>query len=377
MDKFLLTFTGFRNQIISIIYKKLLKPYFFSKDPEDVHDRMLNTGEFLGKYVVTRKLTKLMFSFSHNLLEQNILGIKFKNPIGLAAGFDKNAVLPHILTEVGFGFAELGSITFKPYEGNPKPRLYRLPKSNSLIINYGLKNEGAPRIIERLEKSNIRLPIGISIAKTNCKETAEICEGAEDYLRAYNLFLNSKVKQSYFTINISCPNAYGGQPFTDKKSFNTLLEKIFSLEKKHPIFIKMSPDLTKKELDDIIEITDQYDIDGFISTNLVKDRTKINIIEKDIPPSGGISGKLVQEHSLKQINYLKSKVGDRYTIIACGGVFTSQDAIKAFEAGADLIQMISGMIYQGPQTISEINRGIVKEMKKRRYKSISEFHAVN
>ena len=362
-----------RNYILKIVYKYVLKPIFFKFDPEDVHDHMTSIGIFLSKYIITRKLTEVFFQYSNPILEQKILGINFKNPVGLSAGFDKNATLTDILPEVGFGFEEVGSITGEYCSGNPKPRLWRLKKSKSLAVYYGLKNDGCEAISKRLQNKKFKIPIGISIAKTNCKETTDTDKAIEDYFKAYKSFINIG---DYFTINISCPNAYGGQPFTDSKKLEVLFDKLLSIPKTKPIFLKIAPDLNEKEINEIINIAEKFKIDGFVCTNLTKDRNnpkiKANIKDKLITENGGLSGKVVEDLSNEIIKNIYKKTNGKFVIMGVGGVFSAEDAYKKIKAGASLIQLITGMIFEGPQVISEINLGLVKLLKKDGYKNISE-----
>jgi len=358
-----------RNKIISFLYQKTFKKLAFRADPEDVHDNIINFGKFLGSNFLTRGLVSLFFNYKNTTLEQKILGINFSNPIGLSAGFDKNAELTKILPEVGFGFAELGSITGEPCEGNPKPRLWRLPKSKSLVVYYGLKNDGAEAISKRLANKKFKIPMVISIAKTNCKKTVDVNAGIEDYLKAYQAFDNIG---AYYTINISCPNAFGGEPFSDPEKLELLLEKIIKLPKTKPIFIKLSPDLSENNIDQIIDLAIKYNIDGFICSNLTKKRENKNIIDKDVPEVGGISGKVVESLANDLISYIYKKTNGQKIIIGVGGVFTAEDAYKKIKMGASLIQIITGMIFNGPGTISDINLGLVKLLEKDGYKNISE-----
>ncbi|MFA6274431.1 MAG: quinone-dependent dihydroorotate dehydrogenase, partial [Candidatus Paceibacterota bacterium] len=317
-------------------YKYILKPIFFKFDPEMVHDHMTKIGKLLGKSSLTKKIVSIFWSYSHPSLEQNILGINFKNPIGLSAGFDKNAELIDILPSVGFGFAEVGSITGEPCLGNPRPRLWRLKKSKSLAVYYGLKNDGAETISKRLQNKKFKIPIGISIAKTNCKETCDTNVAILDYFKAYKAFTNIG---DYYTINISCPNAYGGQPFTDSKKLEALFNKIFSIPKTKPIFLKVSPDLSKEEINEIIETANKFQIDGFICTNLTKNRENKNIIDKNVPTLGGLSGKVVDNMSDDLIRYIYKKTNGRFVIIGSGGVFSAEDAYRKIKAGASLVQL--------------------------------------
>lgn len=358
-----------RNYIVRQKYKWILRPIFFKIDPEKIHDYIIKIGYFLSKYAITRKLTHCFLGYSHPTLEQNILGINFKNPVGLAAGFDKNAVLNDILPSVGFGFTEVGSITGEPCLGNPKPRLWRLKKSKSLAVYYGLKNNGCESIAKKLKKGGNIIPIGINIAKTNCKKTADANTAILDYFKTYQAFSNIG---NYITINISCPNTFGGQPFTDQVKLNLLLEKIMSIQKTKPVFLKISPDLSNQEIDEIIKVAFKYSVDGFVCTNLTKNRDNKKIIDKNVPELGGLSGKVVNDLSDKLIRYIYKKTSGKLIIIGCGGIFDAEDAYRKIKAGASLVELITGMIFEGPQLISDINMGLVKLLKKDGYKNISE-----
>ncbi len=366
--------TTIRNSILSFKYRFLLKPLLFRLEPETAHDLFVNIGKTLGRFTTTRYLTSLLFNFKDPVLTQKILGIKFKNPIGLAAGFDKDANLFNILPEVGFGFEEIGSITANPYEGNPKPRLVRLKKSQSLLVNYGLKSLGAKLIAEKLKGKRFKFPIGTSIAKTNSLETVNETLGIKDYAAGFEHFTQIG---DYFTINISCPNTFGGQPFHNPASLNKLLNALDKIPTKKPIFIKFSPDLSIKEIDSILEICSNHRVHGFVLSNLTKKRTNPKIIDNSIPDFGGLSGKVVEELTDNLIKYVYKKTQGKYLIIGCGGVFSAKDAYRKIKLGASLIQLITGMIYQGPQTISQINLGLVKLLKKDGYKNISEAIGAN
>ncbi len=225
-----------RNRVLGFLYKNIAKRIFFRADPEKAHDTVTSFGRFLGSNAVTRLITALLFSYSNKVLEQKILGIAFKNPIGLAAGFDKDADLEDILPSVGFGYAEIGSITGERCAGNPKPRLWRLKKSKGLLVYYGLKNDGCEKIAEKLRGKKFLFPIGVSVAKTNCMETASNAAGIKDYVKAFSTL---KDIGDYITINISCPNAFGGQPFTKAEDLNDLLVEIEKVPCRKPIFLKL------------------------------------------------------------------------------------------------------------------------------------------
>lgn len=345
-----------RNKIIGFFYRKILKPILFTTDPEFVHDRFIMLGKFLGKVPFGKSITKLLFYYKskNNFIE--LKGIKFPNRVGLAAGFDKNAQLIPILGSVGFGFMEVGSITAKKCAGNPKPRLWRLKETQSLVVYYGLKNNGVDEISQRIKNllpSDI--PVFASLAKTNDQETCDIDSGVEDYFYSYQKILEEKLNISAFVVNISCPNTFGGEPFTDKISFNLLMAKLHSIKKEKPIFIKMGANLTDKELFDILDSCKEYNIDGVICTNLNKDRKTVKIVDKVVPEKGGLSGKAVEKISNEMIRKVRKYMGEEFVIIGCGGVFSYEDYKAKLDAGANLVQLITGMIFQGPQLISDIN----------------------
>ncbi len=355
--------------MISYLYNHIFKPLAFRRDPEEVHDRITRLGKLLGKFAFERFVTRKFFFYENKSLKQNILGIYFPNPIGLAAGFDKNAELTQILPEVGFGFEEVGSITGEPCKGNDKPRLWRLPLSKSLVVYYGLKNDGCEIISERLRNKKFKIPIGISVAKTNSPVTVDTTAGIADYVKAYKVMLPIG---DYTTINISCPNAFGGQPFTDPASLDLLLAEIDKIQTNKPVFIKLSPDLSKVQIDSILEILGRHKVQGIICTNLTKNRDNPKIIEQVVPQQGGLSGKVVEELSNELLAYIYSQTKGKYVLVGCGGVFTAEDAYKKIRLGASLIQMITGMIYEGPQVIGEINKGLVELLKRDGFDSISQ-----
>ena len=355
--------------IFQFLYQNIFKQAAFLLDPEFVHDRVVFFGKLLSKFSLTRKLSRTLFYFQHGSLSQDILGIHFPNPIGLSAGFDKNAELLDILPEVGFGFAEVGSITGEPCEGNPKQRLWRLPKSKSLVVYYGLKNDGAESIAERLKNQNFRIPVGISVAKTNNQATCEDEVGIADYAKAFRSFAQIG---AYTTVNISCPNTFGGQPFTDPTRLDHLLSELDKIETTKPTFVKLSPDLNDGDVDALLEVIAKHKVQGIICSNLTKNRSNPKIVETDVPAVGGLSGKVVEELSNKLIAHVYQKTQGKYIIIGSGGVFSAEDAYKKIKLGASLIQLITGMIYEGPQLISEVNIGLVKLLKQDGYTNIKD-----
>jgi dihydroorotate dehydrogenase len=366
-----------RNRIIEFLYCNILKQVFFKFDAEKVHNGMIQMGRFLGNNFLLKKIVSFSFNFSSPMLKQKICGIEFKNPIGLAGGFDKDAKIIEILPSVGFGFNEIGSITGEPYAGNPKPRLWRLIKSNGIVINYGLKSEGCEAIAKKLsryEQGQVsKIPLGVNVAKTNSPDTIDPEKGIQDYLKVLRSFLYIG---DYFTINISCPNSYDSQPFTNPPLLNLLLQEISKLGIKKPMFLKLSPDLPHEQIDRIIELADQYKLSGFICSNLTKDRDNPKIIPEEISPvpedTGSISGEPVEEMTNDLIAYIYQKTEGRKVIIGCGGVFSAEDAYKKIKRGASLVQLITGMIFKGPQVISQINLGLCDLFRKDGFGNIEE-----
>lgn len=357
-----------RSLLMRFLYKEILQPILFLHDPEVIHDSFTNIGNLLGKNSLTRRLTAGLFTYSNPILEQTILGVKFKNPIGLAAGFDKNARLTDILPSVGFGFTEIGTITGEPCSGNPKPRLWRLKKSKSLVVYYGLKNDGSLAISNRLRKKHFAIPLFTSIGKTNNELTVDTQAGINDYVKAFQKFTDIG---HFFDINISCPNTFGGQPFSDFQKLHKLLLQTDKIPTKKPIFIKMPPDLSDFQLDKILTVVDKHKVAGFICTNLTKKR-KDSKLQESIPEVGGLSGKAVEDLANYTIEYIYQKTKGKYIIIGCGGVFCAEDAYKKIKLGASLIQLITGMVFEGPQVIGEINQGLVRLLQSDGYSNVSQ-----
>jgi dihydroorotate dehydrogenase len=352
-------------KIIGSIYRGVLKPVLFLFDAEKVHDAFTSVGVFLGKYKTMRAITHALFAYKNPRLEQTVLGIKFANPIGLSAGFDKDAKITDIMPEVGFGFAEVGSITGEPCEGNPKPRLWRLPKLGALVVHYGLKNEGCEKIAARLKEKKFKIPVGTNVAKTNNVACAETEAGIADYAKAFAALAEIG---DYFTVNISCPNAYGGEPFTDPARLERLLARLDAVPTKKPVFLKFSPDLPNDRLDALLDVCTKHRVHGFICTNLTKEKKEQN----EIRLKGGLSGRMVKQLSDDQIAYIYNKTKGKYIIIGCGGVSSAKDAFHKIQLGATLVELITGMIFEGPQLIGEINRGLVRLMDQHGFKTIGE-----
>ncbi len=355
----------------AIKYRYFFKPLFFLQDPETIHDRMVRFGSLLGKSALARALLRGLFGYGHPSLKQTVAGIEFKNPVGLAAGFDKDAYLTRILPSVGFGFEEIGSITGEPCAGNPKPWLWRLPKSQSLVVYYGLKNQGAEAIAGRLYGQKFAFPLGVSLAKTNSADTVEEEKGIADYAKVYKTFLEKNIGD-YFTVNISCPNAFGGEPFVEPEKLDRLLAALKALNSGKPMFVKLPADIGTERLEEITSVSRRHGITGFICSNLTKNRNNPKIKETDLPDRGGLSGKVVRDLSDGLIRQIYSRCGKEFVIIGCGGVFNAEDAYKKIRLGASLVQLVTGLIYQGPQLVSQINQDLVRLLERDGFGNIAE-----
>ncbi len=360
--------------VMHILYTKLIKPLlFFLTEPEWIHDFMVRFGHAVGNYTFGRFLTRALFGFEDPALVQDVKGIRFENPIGLSAGFDKNAELINILPSLGFGYGQMGTITKKAYPGNEKPRLYRLKKSKSIVVNYGLKNEGVQKILERIRTSrHDKTVLGLSVGRTNSKETANAQLGIQDIYTCLANIIESDLGDLY-TINISCPNLFGGESFTTKESLDTLLKTLYELPIEKPVFIKMPINLPWEDFDALLQVASRYNVDGVIIGNLNKDRHDQHIFDK-IPEGikGSLSGLPTQKLSNELIFNTYKHYKDTFVIVGVGGVFNARDAYEKIKNGASLVQLITGLIFEGPQVVGQINKGLVKLLRADGYSHIRE-----
>jgi dihydroorotate dehydrogenase len=362
--------TLYRSKAIRAVYARVLKPFFFRNDPESVHDWMTRAGIVLGATGAGRALSMALFDYEkEEVLAQEIRGIKFRNPVGLSAGFDKNAQLTNILPSVGFGFVEAGSITGEPCAGNPKPRLWRMPKSKGLVVYYGLKNDGCEAISKRLSGRTFAIPVGASVAMTNCRENMDIETAIADFAKAFRVM---EPHAAYVTVNISCPNTMGGQPFVAPEAFDSLFRTLDLIPTEKPVFIKISPDMTDPQLDALLDIARDHRIHGIICANLTKPRDNDQIADEGVPAVGGMSGNLVKGLADDMLAHIYRREGKRFILVGCGGIFTAEDAYKKIRLGASLVQLITGMVFEGPQLIGEINRDLVRLLRRDGFSTISQ-----
>ena len=339
------------------MYKSIIRPLLFKFDPEKVHHFTFFMLKNFGG------LTKIFFPkpIENKKLEREVFGLKFKNPIGLAAGFDKNAVLYNELADLGFGFVEIGTVTPKPQKGNPKKRLFRLIEDSGIINRMGFNNEGLEAAITQLKKNKGKLIIGGNIGKN----TDTLPENyTQDYVECFQ-GLHPYV--DYFVLNVSCPNVSSHAKLEDADYLKELITEIKKInkqqEKAKPILLKIAPDLNKNQLDEIVQLVAETQIDGVVAcnTSIHREGLKTSKQRLDEIGNGGLSGKPVKDRSTEVIRYLSEKSNHSFPIIGVGGIHSAEDAIEKLEAGASLIQLYTGFIYEGPQLIREINERIFEK----------------
>lgn len=337
------------------MYKLLIRPLLFLFDPEKVHYFTFSAIRFLNK-VGFSAVFKSLYEVKDSRLEREVFGLKFKNPVGLAAGFDKDAKLYQELSNLGFGFIEIGTLTPKGQEGNPKKRLFRLKEDSAIINRMGFNNGGVLEAVERLKKNNGVL-IGGNIGKNKLTPNEEAVKDYEICFEA--LFPHV----DYFVVNVSSPNTPNLRELQEKEPLKALLNTLQNLNTKKanpkPILLKIAPDLTNEQLLDIIEIVDETKIAGVIATNTTISREGLQSVNK--AEMGGLSGKPLTRRSTEVIRFLSEKSNKAFPIIGVGGIHTAEDALEKLEAGASLIQLYTGFIYEGPKLIKQINKALLKK----------------
>ncbi len=344
-----------------LMYKLLIRPLFFLFDPEKIHHFTFSLVRFLCKIPRVTSIFKSLYTVNHKSLERQLFGLHFKNPVGLAAGFDKNAVLYNELANFGFGFIEIGTVTPKGQVGNPKKRLFRLKDDKGIINRMGFNNEGLEAAIHQLKKNRGQLIIGGNIGKNTQTKPEDY---TKDYLECFN-GLHPYV--DYFVLNVSCPNVSSHAKLNDKDYLLELISEVQTANetfaKQKPIVLKIAPDLNTNQLDEIIDLVKETNLDGVIASNTSVDRTGLKASEKRLTEigNGGLSGQPIKEKSTRVIQYLSEKSNKAFPIIGVGGIHSAKDALEKIEAGADLVQIYTGFIYEGPKLIKQINKAIIKK----------------
>lgn len=343
-----------------MLYKRVLKPILFRFDPEAVHDFFTLVGQWAGKYSFSRGIVSAMYQYRGPDISKTVDGIKYRTPFLLSAGFDYNAQLTQILPCIGLGGEEAGSVTARASEGNPKPRLTRLPRSKSILVNKGLRNEGVDAVIRRLKNVALRKEndfiVGISIARTNDQASVPIQAGIEDYVYSFKR-LNEENVGDYYTINISCPNSFGGEAFTSPELLTRLLAALKAVPCTKPVYVKMPINIPWEQFDALLKVIDVNGLHGVVIGNLNKDYESLDV-RREAPEAykGGLSGKPCTHLSTDLIYKTREMYGSRFTIIGVGGVMSPETMKEKFDAGADLVQVITGLIFEGPGLIKKLGK---------------------
>ncbi|MEJ7643589.1 MAG: quinone-dependent dihydroorotate dehydrogenase [Chryseolinea sp.] len=343
------------------MYKSFVRPILFLAGPEKIHHLVFTLLRTAGKIPGFNRLLHYCFAVNEPSLERELFGIKFSNPIGLAAGFDKDARLIDGMAALGFGFIEIGTLTPKPQEGNDKPRLFRLPGDEALVNRMGFNNQGVQMAVGRLKSRKSNVIVGGNIGKN---KATRIENAQDDYVDCFNAL---EPYVDYFVVNVSSPNTPGLRSLQEKEPLQKLLATIKRLSlasaKPKPVLLKIAPDLTNEQLDDIVEILSKTKTDGVIATNTTISRAALKTSQDRLNQIGygGLSGAPLRERSNEVIRYLRNKLGRDYPIIGVGGIMNEADAIEKLKAGANLIQLYTGFIYEGPGLVKRIARAVVEE----------------
>ena len=342
------------------MYKLLIRPLFFCFDAEKIHHFVFTIIKFVHFIPGVSQLTRAIYKVNDDRLKRTVFGLEFDNPVGLAAGFDKDAKLFNELANFGFGFIEIGTLTPVGQLGNSKPRLFRLREDSALINRMGFNNDGVQSAVERLKKRNTNVLIGGNIGKN--KHTPNE-DAKDDYFKTFHALYDYV---DYFVVNVSSPNTPNLRALQDKGPLTELLRmlknEMTSMPSHKPILLKIAPDLSMTQLDDIISIISEVKIHGLIATNTTIERSMLatNKSQVDAIGAGGLSGLPIRDRSTEVIAYIHKKSKGAFPIIGVGGIYTADDAIEKINAGASLVQVYTGFVYEGPSMVKKICRGILK-----------------
>ncbi len=353
------------------LYEKLIRPALFNLSPETAHEfgiEALKIG-FGSKFA--QNFVEKRFASNNSFGELERFGLKFKNPLGVAAGFDKNGIVVNQLAALGFGFVEVGTVTFKPQKGNEKPRLFRLPEDKALINRLGFNNEGTPTVVERLKKIEPRCILGVNIGKN---KDVPNDEAIENYLQSFDL---AHEVADYIAVNVSSPNTPNLRELQKAENLEELLGELQKRNQElsqKPLLVKIAPDLTESEIEAITDIAERLNLAGIIAANttISRDDLKMNINE-----TGGLSGAPVREKSNEVIRKIFKYSNGKLPVIGVGGVFTAEDAFEKIAAGASLVQAYTGFVYGGIYFARDVNSGLARIVKDKGFSSLDEAIGVN
>ncbi len=341
------------------MYKQIIRPVLFLLSPEKIHHIVIGLLQVLHNIPFMKALLRVFFMPQNKSLVRELWGLKFPNPVGLAAGFDKNAEVYEMMGAMGFGFVEIGAVTPRPQKGNPRPRLFRLPQDQALINRMGFNNKGLENAIHKLKKRSPGLIVGVNIGKNTDTPNEK---ANEDY---YQVFRKLFPYVDYFTVNVSCPNIRDLHELQDKDALLELLTGIQEINLANtspkPVLLKISPDLNFSQIDDTLDIIRQTKLDGIVAVNTTATREGLSYPETKIQAiaNGGLSGKPLRDRATKIVRYISQKTGGKLPIIAVGGIMNEEDALEKIKAGASLVQIFTGYIYQGPGLAKKINNAIL------------------
>jgi dihydroorotate dehydrogenase len=342
-----------------MLYRLFVKRFLFFLNPELSHNFTLNLLKILFKLPLIKNVFEFFYCLSDKKLERNFFGLSFKNPVGLAAGFDKNAKVFNEFASFGFGFVEIGTVTPTAQSGNPKPRLFRLKKDQALVNRMGFNNDGIDRVVKRLKNKYANIIVGGNIGKNKSTPNAS---ATSDYIKCFNKIAPYV---DYVVLNVSSPNTPDLVELQNKLYLKDLLSKVQEVNKRKynkPILVKISPDLSFSQIDEVLELVHEFKISGIIATNTSSKRDHLSTSKKTIDKIGvgGLSGRPIYNKSKKVVTHIKNKTRGKLPIIAVGGILTKKDAVDMLNVGASLVQIYTGFIYSGPSLVKEINKELLK-----------------
>ena len=342
------------------MYKQLIRPVLFRLNPETAHNITFLMLKALRAVPFAKRIKRLMFRCESPSLAKELFGLTFKNPVGLAGGLDKNGEYYNDMADFGFGFVEIGSLTPRPQDGNPKPRLFRIPQDKAIINRMGINNKCVKHAVENLKRNRPETIVAANISKNS---TSLNEEASKDYESAFALLYDFV---DMFVINISCPNVVGLSELQDVSYLSDITDKLLDLrmyfDEYRPILLKVSPDIPHQQLDDILDYAMMSGIDGIVAGNTTRSRDGLTIDEKEIGNigNGGMSGAPLYRKNLELVKYISGKTGGNLPVIGVGGIMSPEQAAEMLDAGASLIEIYTGFIYEGPSLVKKINRFLSK-----------------